>query len=68
MDVSSNNQAVLKVRWSLLSVEDESLLNNQDDEYTLSINDKSHESGVEAQSKLIALFADQVAESIRLLR
>ena len=68
MDVSSTNQAVLKVRWSLLSVDDDSLLNKQDDEYTLFINNKSHESGVEAQSKLIALFADQVAESIRLLR
>ena len=67
MDISTNNQAVLKVRWDLLPTDSERLMKKQTREYSLKIKDKSHKSGVKAQSKLIALFADQVAESIRLL-
>ena len=65
MDVNTENQVVLKVKWVLLSEKGTVTIEKQNTEYNVPINDKSHESGVEAQSKAIALFADHVAKTIR---
>jgi uncharacterized lipoprotein YmbA len=65
MDISTDNQATLIVKWKVLSEDPPRLIENQVNKYHLSIDNNSYESGVAAQSQLIALFADQVAEFIR---
>jgi uncharacterized lipoprotein YmbA len=65
MDISTDNQATLIVKWKVLSEDPPRLIENQVNKYHLSIDNNSYEYGVAAQSQLIALFADQVAEFIR---
>jgi len=63
MDVDLKNQAVLKVKWTLMAGNNTQWIQRLHNEYSIPIvSDKFYESGVEAQSKAIALFADNVAE------
>ena len=66
MDVNTNDQAVLRVKWLLLAGKNDKRIKRLNNEYSIPIKNESFESGVEAQSKAIALFADQVAEAIRI--
>ena len=66
MDVNTNDQAVLRVKWLLLAGKNDKRIRRLNNEYSLPIKDESFESGVEAQSRAIGLFADQVAEAIRI--
>lgn len=68
MDVNMNDQAVLRVDWSLLTGKKAKLIKRQNSKFSLPVENNSHESGVEAQSKAIALLADEIAESIRTLQ
>ncbi len=68
MDVNTNNQAILKTRWSLSTEKNNGLIKNKKGEFSIPINNKSHESAVEAQSKAIALFADQIATTLQMLQ
>ena len=66
MDVNTNDQAVLRVKWLLLAGKNDKRIRRLNNEYSIPIKDESFESGVEAQSRAIGLFADQVAEAIRI--
>jgi hypothetical protein len=66
MDVDLKNQAVLKVKWTLMAENSTQWRNN-----VISVPvpyENNYESGVEAQSKTIALFADIVAKTIKSIR
>ena len=64
MDVNTNDQAVLRVKWLLLAGKNDKRIKRQNNEYSIPIDDESFESGVEAQSIAIAQFADRVAETL----
>lgn len=64
LDVSTDNQAVLKTKWRLLSKSDHVLIDYQTDQWRIPIKKTHYRSGVEAQSKAIALFTDQIAKAI----
>jgi len=66
MEVTMDDQAILKVEWLLSAGKKTKLIKRQKNEYSVSVDKKSYESGVEAQSKAIALFADQMAKTIRI--
>jgi uncharacterized lipoprotein YmbA len=68
MDVNTNNQVILKTKWNLSSAKNNGLVITHKGEFTIPVNNKSHESAVEAQSKAIALFADQIATTIQTLQ
>ncbi|MCK5831258.1 MAG: membrane integrity-associated transporter subunit PqiC [Methylococcales bacterium] len=68
MDINTENHAVLKVKWVLLSEKGIASMEKQNTEYSVPIINKSYESGVEAQSKAIALFADHVAKTIQVFQ
>jgi uncharacterized lipoprotein YmbA len=63
MDVDLKNQAVLKVKWTLIEENNTQRIQRLHNEYSIPVvSDKFYESGVEAQSEAIALFADEVAD------
>ena len=64
-EVTMDDQAILKVEWLLSAGGKTKVIKRQKNEYRVSVDKKSYESGVEAQSKAIALFADQVAKTIQ---
>ena len=64
LDVNTNDQAVLRVKWLLLAGKNDKRIKRLNNEYSIPIENESFESGVEAQSQAIALFADQVAEAL----
>jgi len=68
MDVNTNHEVILKTKWSLSSEKNNGLVITHKNEFTLPVNNKSHESAVEAQSKAIALFADQIATTVQILQ
>ncbi len=65
MDVNMDDKAVLKIEWALYNGKKERLIKRQKSNYTLPVDNKSYESGVEAQSKAIALLAKEIAETIK---
>lgn len=65
MDVNMDDKAVLKAEWALYNGKEEKLIKRQNSTYTLAVDNKSYESGVEAQSKAIALLAEEIAETIK---
>jgi uncharacterized lipoprotein YmbA len=65
MDVNMDDKAVLKTEWALYNGKEEKLIKRQNSSYTLPVDTKSYESGVEAQSKAIALLAEEIAETIK---
>jgi uncharacterized lipoprotein YmbA len=68
MDVDTNYQAVLRVKWTLLTEKNGRRIKRLRNEYNIPVEDKSYESAVEAQSKAIAQFADQVAATIETIQ
>ncbi|MEN8259507.1 MAG: PqiC family protein [Pseudomonadota bacterium] len=60
-----NGNAVLKVRWNLLRSDDHKLLETRTTEYALPLEDNDYESRVAAQSALVAMLADDIADRIR---
>lgn len=68
LDINMDDEAILKVEWSLLSTGKKAkLIKRQNSKYKVLVDDKSYESGVKAQSKAIALLADQIAKTIHTL-
>lgn len=67
MDVDLKKQAVLKVKWTLMAGNKAQWINRYQNVFTVPY-DNSYESGVEAQSKAVALFSDLVAKTIRTIR
>ncbi len=66
MDVNIENQIVFRVKWALMAEKEKSRIIRRHDEFSIPVVHKnSYESRVEAQSKAIALFADEVAKTVQ---
>ncbi len=65
LDVNADNQAVLSVKWALLTGKNNQHIKTQSKEYSIPFKDNSYLSGVEAQSKAISQFTDQIADYLR---
>mgnify|MGYP001817246698 CR=1 FL=1 len=61
MDILDSNQVVLSVNWNLQPEREGSDLIIYNDEFSVPVEEDGFESAVDAQSKAVALFSDQVA-------
>ncbi len=63
LDVDNNKQAVLAVRWGLLTAKNIQWFSKK---FNVPVEDNSYESKVEAQSQLIALLSDYIIKNMTL--
>ncbi len=69
MDVNTQHQVILITKWSLFSEKNNDLaITQHKSAYNILVNNKSHESAVEAQSKAIAMLADEVSTTVQILQ
>jgi len=61
LDVSIDNQAVLSVKWILNK---DKTIKRYKHQYTIAVTNKNYQSRVEAQSKTVSLFADQLVKTM----